>query len=245
MRLTSHDLRDLQILKYYRLVRKWACKTYGLTDADLELLIYLDCKGRFTRQEFIDGTYTMSWDKNRWEKLRRNGWIEAWRHRNRTTIKYSVFKTSFKCSHLISRIYRILLGEEDIPFSKVVNNAEGILDKVITTDKERDEAKLALKSLLLEAEKEAFAKEVEDRKSARDMYKDDAFIQKVLATLFTAAYFGLSFMMFKVFVVKEINLGEFEISFISTIFGAMSAKVNTVVDFFFGGSSKKNEQIKK
>ena len=130
-------------------------------------------------------------------------------------------------------------------FSKVVNNAEGILDKVITTDKERDEAKLALKSLLLEAEKEAFAKEVEDRKSARDMYKDDAFIQKVLATLFTAAYFGLSFMMFKVFVVKEINLGEFEISFISTIFGAMSAKVNTVVDFFFGGSSKKNKQINK
>ena len=130
-------------------------------------------------------------------------------------------------------------------FSKVVNNAEGILDKVITTDKERDEAKLALKSLLREAEKEAFAKEVEDRKSARDMYKDDAFIQKVLATLFTAAYFGLSFMMFKVFVVKEINLGEFEISFISTIFGAMSAKVNTVVDFFFGGSSKKNEQVNK
>ena len=127
-------------------------------------------------------------------------------------------------------------------FNKVVNNAEGILDKVVTTDKERAEAKLAIKSLLLEAEKEAFAKEVEGRKSDRDMYKDDAFIQKILATLFTAAYFGLSFMMFKVFVVKEINLGEFEISFISTIFGAMSAKVNTVVDFFFGGSSKKNEQ---
>ena len=127
-------------------------------------------------------------------------------------------------------------------FSKVVDNAEGILDKVITTDKERDEAKLALKSLLLEAEKEAFAKEVEDRKSARDMYKDDAIIQKILATLFTIAYFGLSFMMFRYFVIGDLNLGEFEISFISTIFGAMSAKVNTVVDFFFGGSSKKNEQ---
>ena len=130
-------------------------------------------------------------------------------------------------------------------FSTVVENAEGILDKVITTDKERAEAKLAIKSLLLEAEKEAFAKEVEDRKSARDMYKDDALIQKILATLFTAAYFGLSFMMFKFFVMKDINLGEFEISFISTIFGAMSAKVNTVVDFFFGGSSKKNEQQNK
>jgi hypothetical protein len=130
-------------------------------------------------------------------------------------------------------------------FSKVIDNAEGILDKVITTDKERDAAKLALKKLMLEAEKEAFAKEVEDRKSARDMYKDDAIIQKVLATLFTVAYFGITFVMFKYFVTKSIDLGEFEISFISTIFGAMSAKVNTIIDFFFGGSSKKNEQLKE
>ena len=130
-------------------------------------------------------------------------------------------------------------------FGKIVDNAEGILDKVITTDKERDEAKLALKKLLLDAEREAFAKEVEDRKSARDMYKDDAIIQKVLATLFTVAYFGITFVMFNYFVTKSIDLGEFEISFISTIFGAMSAKVNTIIDFFFGGSSKKNEQSKE
>ena len=130
-------------------------------------------------------------------------------------------------------------------FSKVIDNAEGMLDKVITTDKERDAAKLALKKLMLEAEKEAFAKEVEDRKSARDMYKDDALIQKILASLFTVAYFGITFVMFNYFVTKSIDLGEFEISFISTIFGAMSAKVNTIIDFFFGGSSKKNEQIKE
>ncbi len=130
-------------------------------------------------------------------------------------------------------------------FGKVLDNAEGILDKVITTDKERDEAKLALKSIMLEAEREAFAKEVEDRKSARDMYKDDAIIQKVLATLFTVAYFGITFVMFNYFVTKSLELGEFEISFISTIFGAMSAKVNTIIDFFFGGSSKKNEQTNK
>ena len=130
-------------------------------------------------------------------------------------------------------------------FGKVVENAEGILDKVITTDKERDEAKLALKKLLLNAEAEAFKQEVEDRKSARDMYKDDAIIQKILATLFTIAYFGLSFMMFRFFVMGDIDMGEFEISFISTIFGAMSAKVNTVVDFFFGGSSKKNQEQNK
>ena len=125
---------------------------------------------------------------------------------------------------------------------KVVDNAEGILDKVITTDKERDEAKLQLRKILLDAEKEAFAKEVEDRKSARDMYKDDAFIQKILATLFTVAYFGITFVMFSYFVTKSLDLGEFEISFISTIFGAMSSKVNTIIDFFFGGSAKKQEE---
>ena len=118
MRLTSHDLRDLQILKYYRLVRKWACKTYNLKDADLELLIYLDCKSRFTRNDFIEGVYTYSWDKNRWERLRREGWIDVWRERNRTSQKYAVYKTSFKCSQLITRIYRILLAEEDLPTSE-------------------------------------------------------------------------------------------------------------------------------
>jgi|TARA_B110000908_G_scaffold37990_1_gene45715 hypothetical protein len=125
---------------------------------------------------------------------------------------------------------------------KVVENAEGILDKVITTDKERDEAKLQLRKVLLDAEKEAFNKEVEDRKDARDLYKDDAIIQKILATLFTVAYFGISFVMFQHFVNGIIDLGEFEISFISTIFGAMSAKVNTIIDFFFGGSSNKQEK---
>ncbi len=118
MKLSSTDLKQLQILKYYRLVRKWACKTYNIKDADLELLIYLDCKTHFTRNEFINGAYTYSWDKDRWERLRREGWIDVWRQRNRTTIKYTTYKTSFKCKQLINRIYRILLGEEDLPTSQ-------------------------------------------------------------------------------------------------------------------------------
>ena len=132
MKLSASDLREIQLFKYYRLVRKWACKTYDLNDADLELLIYLDCKQRFTRQEFIDGTYTYSWDKQRWERLRSEGWSEGWRHRNRTSIKFSIFKTSFKCSQLISRIYRILLGEEDLPTSErnIFYNNKSYSDKV-------------------------------------------------------------------------------------------------------------------
>ena len=132
MELDPTYLRDIGLFKYYRLVRKWACKTYNIKDADLELLIYLDCKGRFTRKDFMDGVYTYSWDKQRWERLRRDGWIETWRHRNRTSIMYSVFKTSFKCSQMISRIYRILLGKEDLPISdrSIFYNNKSYTDKV-------------------------------------------------------------------------------------------------------------------
>mgnify|MGYP000865017962 FL=1 len=115
MRLTGEDLREINLFKYYRLVRRWACKTYNLKDADLELLVYLDCKKLFTRNDFINGVYTYSWDKNRWERLRRNGWIDVFKERNRTTSKYAVYKVSSKSKRLINRIYRILLAEEDLP----------------------------------------------------------------------------------------------------------------------------------
>jgi hypothetical protein len=126
-------------------------------------------------------------------------------------------------------------------FGKVIESAEGILDEVITTKEERETLKLELKKILLEAEREAFSREVEDRKDARSLYKDDALIQKILASLFTMGYFALSYTMFKYFVLHDVVLSEYEIGFISTIFGAMSAKVNTIVDFFFGGSSKENK----
>jgi ADP-heptose:LPS heptosyltransferase len=118
MRLSGQDLQDMNLLKYYRLIRRWVCKTYNLKDADLELLIYLDCKKLFTRNDFINGVYTYSWDKNRWERLRRNGWIDVFKERNRTTSKYAVYKTSNKCKLLIKRIYRIMLAEEDLPTSE-------------------------------------------------------------------------------------------------------------------------------
>jgi len=116
-KLTSKDLKDLNLLKHYRIIRKWACKTCNLNDADLELLIYLDAIDLFTKQDFKTGTYSYSWDNRRWNKLLKKGWIVVWRKRNRTTQKYHIYKVSFKCKQLISRMYRIMLGEEEIPTS--------------------------------------------------------------------------------------------------------------------------------
>jgi len=118
MRITGLDLKEAGILKYYRLVRKWARRTYEMQEADIELLIYLDSLNYFTRKQFMDGEYIYSWDKHRWERLRSQGWIDVWRERNRRDAKYAVYKVSFKCKQMIARIYKILAGEEDLPTSE-------------------------------------------------------------------------------------------------------------------------------
>ena len=118
MRIESSDIRDLKLFKYYRLVRKWACKTNNLNDGDLELLIYLDCVEYFTRNDFIEGVHIYSWDKKRFERLLKNDWIKVWRSRNKLQ-KYNIYTTSTKCKLLITRMYKILLGEQDIPMSNL------------------------------------------------------------------------------------------------------------------------------
>ncbi len=55
MRLEASDIRNLNLLKHYRIIRKWACKNNDLNDADLELLIYFDCMDLFTREDFKIG----------------------------------------------------------------------------------------------------------------------------------------------------------------------------------------------
>jgi len=136
MRLTANDIKDLKLLKHYRIIRKWACKNNDLTDAELELLIYLDCIDLFSKKDFEEGVYTFSWNNRRWSKLLQDDWIKVWRHRNRTTQKYNIYTLSFKGKQLISRIYRIMLGLDNIPTSERRNKiiaGNSYTDKVMTT----------------------------------------------------------------------------------------------------------------
>jgi hypothetical protein len=135
-KLDARDVKDMNLLKHYRVIRKWACRNNNLTDADLELLIYFDCMDLFTKHDFEIGTYAYSWDNKRWNRLLKEGWIVVWRNRNRTTQKYNIYKVSFKCKQLISRMYRIMLGEEDIPTSEKRNSimrGKTYTDKVLQT----------------------------------------------------------------------------------------------------------------
>ena len=133
--LVASDIKDLNLMKHYRIIRKWACKNNDLNDADLELLIYLDCIGFFNKKDFKIGVYSYSWDNRRWNRLLKEGWIVVWRHRNRTTQLHHLYQVSFKCKQLIQRVYRIMLGEEDLPISKRRNKliaGDSYTDKVMT-----------------------------------------------------------------------------------------------------------------
>ena len=136
MRLSARDIKDINLMKHYRIIRKWACKNNELNDADLELLIYLDCIGFFNKKDFIAGVYSYSWDNRRWNRLLKEGWIVVWRKRNRTTQKCIIYtKYLLNVNNLIQRVYRIMLGEDDLPTSSRRNkliNGKSYTDKVMT-----------------------------------------------------------------------------------------------------------------
>jgi len=134
-KLEARDLKEMHLLKHYRIIRKWASRNNNLKEADLEVLIYLDCLDLFTKKDFELGVYSYSWDNRRWNRLIKNDWVIVWRNRNRTTQKYNIYKVSFKGKQLINKIYRIMLGKDDIPTSERRNSiikGNSYMDKVLT-----------------------------------------------------------------------------------------------------------------
>lgn len=96
--------------------------------------------------------------------------------------------------------------------------------------------------------KEVYKLQVEEKNSARELYGKDSIMQKVYAGVFLVAYLGLTAWLVYAIIngsIKDIN--QFETGMIGSVWGAMSAKVNTITDFFFGSSDngEKSNQFKK
>ena len=102
-------------LKDYRVVRKVLAKQQGLSDVELETLVFLDDE-YFTKSRFADATMTMTWDTNRFDRLETEGWIELHRP-HKPPRQAALYRPTGKSHHLIKRIYRILRQEEDLPLS--------------------------------------------------------------------------------------------------------------------------------
>ncbi len=112
----------VDFLKNYRLVSRWATKNNNLNVADLELLFYLDPIQYFTIDDFKTGTLFYSWDKERFYRLQKEGWIDKMHHGGGRRGDHNKYKVSQKGKLLINKIYRILIGEEDLPSSAKRNS---------------------------------------------------------------------------------------------------------------------------
>ena len=105
-------------LKYWRVIRYFVKQKYGLTTADLDMLLFLYSEDIFSKEKFEEFDNLLSWDEDRFDRLLRDGWIEVFRRR-RKKFK-TLYGLTFKTQRVINSIYKKLSGEE-IP-TDVSNN---------------------------------------------------------------------------------------------------------------------------
>lgn len=109
--------------------------------------------------------------------------------------------------------------------AEVLKEGTKLIDEIFTTQEEKLQGKMEL-----------FKMAVADRSSAREMYKQDSWLQKAFAIFFLVAWCGLTFVMLNYFIFDTIQLDDWQIAFISSINGGISTKLSTIIDFLFGGS---------
>jgi hypothetical protein len=107
-----------------------------------------------------------------------------------------------------------------------------LIDEIFTTKEEKLQGKMEL-----------FKMAVADRGSAREMYSKDSWLQKVFAIFFLIAWVGLTVLMMDYFIFGTVQLADWQIAFISGINGGISTKLSTIVDFLFGGSISRVNDI--
>ena len=121
------------------------------------------------------------------------------------------------------------------PPLEIVNN---LVDKAlenVTGNKKATEALIKVRDEHTVDYIKAFELEVEDRKSARDMFKDDSFLQKIFAISFLVAYFALTiYFLYSLFGGTELT--QFAQTMVTMIWTGTTTKLNTIIDFLFGGS---------
>jgi hypothetical protein len=105
-------------LKYWRVVRYYVKRKYNITQAELEMLLFLRSEKYFSKDNFDEFDELLSWSKNRFEKLRKEGWIDSFRKKDGK--RRAMYQLSYKAQRMITSVYKKLEGEE-IPESKSSN----------------------------------------------------------------------------------------------------------------------------
>jgi len=102
-------------LKYWKVVRYYIKRKYGLSQADLDIILFLYSEDYFSKDKFNDFDKLLTWDKNRFDSLRKDGWITVFR--KNVGNKKGLYELSYKAKRVANSVYKKLNGEE-IPSSR-------------------------------------------------------------------------------------------------------------------------------
>ena len=106
-------------LKYWHIVRRWAMVAHKLTGPELDLLLFLRSERYFTKKQYRRSEFALKWNKKRFHSLVDRGWIQEFRpNMNGVAARYQV---SIKGLRMISKLYKVLDGKEEISEFSVKN----------------------------------------------------------------------------------------------------------------------------
>lgn len=97
-------------MKYWRVIRYYVGRQYGISQPHLELILFLYSEGYFSKDKFDEFNNLISWDHQRFKNLRRDGWIELFR---RKVGNYAaLYQLTDKAKKAVRCVYDKLEGEE-------------------------------------------------------------------------------------------------------------------------------------
>jgi hypothetical protein len=140
-----------------------------------------------------------------------------------------------------------ILGSVGI--DKIITALGDTVDRFVTTNEDREKMKMEVMNAVNAYNVDIAKQGLADTANARDMYKADNWLQKIYALVFLLGYIlltGVMLWFIYSFATSTSNkLPEWAIAFVSTLFGAMSAKVSTITDFLFGSSQGSRQKDNK
>lgn len=85
---------------------------------------------------------------------------------------------------------------------------------------------------------------VDDRKSARNLARDNVWPQILLSVVYTLGYFGILVgLMYVAMRDQSLMLDSTVTAVLTTLVGALSAGIPTILKFWFGGSPQDRENM--
>jgi len=114
MKSNPHDY-----LKFWRVINYYFKSKHGLTQADIDTILFLYSEKYFEKSKFEEFNELLSWDEKRFKRLLRDGWISVFR--KRMDSRKTIYELSYKAVNMCADIYRKLNGEE-IPVSLSQNS---------------------------------------------------------------------------------------------------------------------------